>query len=410
MSNFQDLDLHASLLEALVELGYTQPTPVQRLAIPQAVAGNDLVACASTGTGKTAAFVLPSLHRVFNAPRDKWKGPRILILTPTRELALQVAKETEKFSQFMPRLRTVCLYGGEPIRIQKQKLFKPYEILVATPGRLLDHINQRTLTLSGIEILVLDEADRMVDMGFFDDVDKIASLCPKERQTLLFSATLSKRVQTICQKLQKSPIYIEVEKADKPQQLSIEQQIYFVDDYDHKMRILDHLLSDLTITQAIIFTGTIAKAIELSDRLQDSGRASDLLHGDMSQRERTRSIEKLRRGKIDILVATDVAARGIDVPTITHVINIDLPFQAEDYIHRIGRTGRAGASGTAITFVSPYDHKQLGKIRTLWKEDPLQVRVIEGMEPKKKKSPSKPSSSDRFKKRWSKPRRSYSSR
>ncbi len=379
--SFKDLDLNESIQKALVELGFTEPTPIQKEAIPHVLAGKDLKISAQTGTGKTATFLLPALHKFAEKPGTKVYGPRVLVLVPTRELALQVAAEAVKFSKYLPKIKTVCIYGGAPYPIQNRQLSRPYEILVATPGRLIDHIERRRIDLSGVEMLVLDEADRMLDMGFIKPVEQIAALATHEsRQTLLFSATLKGNVMKLAEKLMDKPIEIAV-APEHVRHDHIEQRIYYVDDLHHKFRILDHILNDTTINQAIVFTSTKRFADSLVDELLEKGRKAAALHGDMNQNQRNRTILRLRRGEIQVLVATDVAARGIDVLTISHVINFDLPNSTEDYVHRIGRTGRAGASGIALSLAAMKDKYLVTQIERFTGQQ-ITTHTVPGLEPK----------------------------
>jgi superfamily II DNA/RNA helicase len=396
LSSFTNFNFDKRILEVLQEIGYDKPTHIQEQAIPKILEGVDVIASAQTGTGKTAAFILPILHLLSDPESKKGRGPQVLILVPTRELAIQVAEEAKKFTKFLTQMKTVCVYGGVPYPIQKRELSRPYDILVATPGRLMDHMNQRLIDLSNIRMLVLDEADRMLDMGFLEEVEKIADATPKDRQTLLFSATIDRKIVPISKKLQNNPFEINVEH-DQATENNIEQRLYYVDGRHHKIQILDHILENSDIYQAVIFASTIAQTIELSDYLYEQGYSAEALHGDMTQRERTRAINKMRHAEIQFLVATDVAARGIDIPSITHVINFDLPFQSENFVHRIGRTGRAGAKGVAITFTTYKEDSKLSRIfKHLGKE--IDLHTIEGMEPKAK-GPNKPNQ------RRSRPRR-----
>ncbi|MBS0629543.1 MAG: DEAD/DEAH box helicase [Verrucomicrobia bacterium] len=391
VQNFSDFNLDPKLLKALKELGYEEPTPVQAQAIPKVLEGADLICSAQTGTGKTAAFMLPALQTLLTTPRSK--SARVLILAPTRELAMQITAVTEKYSKYL-QLKTVCIYGGVPYPIQTRALSKPHDILVATPGRLLDHMQQGRIDLSNLKFFVLDEADRMLDMGFIEDVEKIAEEAPEDRQTLLFSATLETKILRLSKKLQRNPEEILLEPA-KRENVNIEQRLYYVDGMGHKMRLLDHILANTDYKQAIIFIATRNAAETLADELQEKGYVTDALHGNMSQRQRTRTIGRLRRGDINILVATDVAARGIDVRTLTHVINIDLPFQAEDYIHRIGRTGRAGEKGVAITFATYKEEQLVNKINQMMGA-PMATLTIEGLEPSAKTKGAGPKQNQKF--------------
>lgn len=376
---FADLGLNPSILKAVQESGYTVPTPIQAQAIPAVLAGHDLMASAQTGTGKTAAFILPALNRIAEPSAVKSKGPRVLVLTPTRELAQQVSEAAAKYGKNM-RLKVVSILGGMPYPLQNKLLSSPVDILVATPGRLIDHIERGRIDFSRLEMLVLDEADRMLDMGFIDDVERIAAATPATRQTLLFSATLDGVIGNLASRLLKSPKRISVTAAQARHE-NIEQRLMYVDDMAHKNRLLDHLLRDTEMNQALVFTATKRDADALADGLSAQGHSVAALHGDMNQRERNRTLTNLRRGQVRILVATDVAARGIDVAGISHVINFDLPKFAEDYVHRIGRTGRGGASGIAVSFASNRDAVNLHKIERYTGQS-ITAHTVVGMEPK----------------------------
>jgi superfamily II DNA/RNA helicase len=360
---FKFLKLCPQILEVIKELGFTIPSPIQEKAIPEIANRSDIHACAKTGSGKTAAYLLPVLNRLVEtiSSRGKFAGPKVLILVPTRELALQVADEAMKFSKHIPQIKTVCVYGGVPYPQQIRQLRSPYDILVATPGRLIDHLEQNRVNLSSIDVLILDEADRMLDMGFIGPVEQIAQQTPKNRQTLLFSATMSKNVIRLSRNLLNKPVEINI-APEKTSHENIEQRLYFTKSLDHKCRVLHHLLNDPEINQAIVFTATKRFADQLVDILYKSGFSAAALHGDLNQRQRTRTLNKLRDGEIRFLVATDVAARGIDIQSITHVINFDLPAAVEDYVHRIGRTGRAGAKGIALSFAFASDRQLIGGI------------------------------------------------
>ena len=382
---FASLGLAPAILQAVQDAGYTVPSPIQAEAIPQALAGHDLMASAQTGTGKTAAFILPALQKLSVEASVRGKGPRILVLTPTRELAQQVSDAANKYGKNM-RVKVVSILGGMPYPLQNKLLSGFVDILVATPGRLIDHIERGRIDFSRLEMLVLDEADRMLDMGFIDDVERIAAATPATRQTLLFSATLDGVIGNLAQRLLKSPKRISVAAAQARHE-NIEQRLMYVDDMAHKNRLLDHLLRDIDLNQALVFTATKRDADSLADELSAAGHAAAALHGDMNQRERNRTLLNLRRGNVRVLVATDVAARGIDVAGISHVINFDLPKFAEDYVHRIGRTGRAGASGIAVSFASNRDAMNLKKIER-YTGQPIKTHTVEGMEPKFKPRPA----------------------
>lgn len=380
---FADLHLDKNILSALTSAGYDSPTPIQIQAVPAALQGRDLMASAQTGSGKTAAFLLPSLQKLTARSEKSGAGPRVLVLTPTRELAAQVEKNAQIYAQNMKWLRTVTLVGGSSFGFQIKALSRPIDIIVATPGRLMDHMRSGRIDFSRLEVLVLDEADRMLDMGFIDDIETIVAATPESRQTLLFSATWDGAVGKLARKLTKNPEIIEIEREDK--QGKIEEQLLYCDDKNHKNRLLDYILRDANIDQAVIFTSTKAMTEVIADELYEKGYAANCLHGDMPQGWRNRTLMDLRKGRCKILVATDVAARGIDVPTITHVINYDLPKQAEDYVHRIGRTGRAGRTGIAISFADVSEYAAVHKIERYINRKLPEV-VIEGMEPTRKRS------------------------
>ncbi|MCB1118572.1 MAG: DEAD/DEAH box helicase [Chlamydiia bacterium] len=384
--DFSALQLAPQILEAVTKSGYNTPTPVQIETIPHVLAGSDVLASAQTGTGKTAAFLLPALHRLTGASGEK-KGPRVLILVPTRELALQIATQAEKYSQYLKKLKTVCVVGGVSYHIQKRKLAKPYDILIATPGRLIDLVNQRKINLKGIEMLVLDEADRMLDMGFVDDVETIVAATPENRQTLFFSATMQGSVLKLAKRLLTDPQEVAIHP-EKVKHDNIAQVLHFVDNLPHKNRLLTHILDRKERKDVIIFTATKRHADQLTDELKEKGYLAVALHGDLSQRQRTRTILQFKKGKFNVLVATDVAARGIDIQTISHVINFDLPNNVEDYVHRIGRTGRAGAKGTALSFAAPRDTHLVQKIEKFTGHT-IPVEEISGLEPLKVKKPAK---------------------
>ncbi len=378
--SFSNLQLAAPILRAVNLCGYAAPTPIQTQAIPKALEGRDLIATAQTGTGKTAAFVLPALQRLSlpTASSKKSKGPRVLVLTPTRELANQVTDAVRAYGKFM-RIRSGAIVGGMPYFEQQRLLSQPVDLIVATPGRLIDHMERGRVDFSRLEILVLDEADRMLDMGFSDAVDAIASATPAGRQTLMFTATMDNAMAKLALRLLKEPERVEI-AGEKVTLEQIEQRLHAADDMQHKNRLLNRLVADSGMTRAIIFSGTKKNADQLARELLSRGHAAAALHGDMSQNARNRTIMNMRRGKIRLLVATDVAARGLDVTGITHVINYDLPKNAEDYVHRIGRTGRAGASGIAISFASSKEMDFLRQIeRYIGQTIPRQI--IPGLEP-----------------------------
>ena len=379
---FADLNLDKNILSAVSSEGYESPTPIQAQAIPFALEGLDIMASAQTGSGKTAAFLLPTLQRLTKRSEKPGKGPRALVLTPTRELAAQVEKNALAYAKNMRWFRTVSIVGGASFGYQTRALSKPVDLIVATPGRLMDLMQSGKVDFTRLEVLILDEADRMLDMGFIDDIETIVEATPADRQTLLFSATWDGAVGKLARKLTKDPEVIEVERVDD--QGKIEEQLLYCDDMRHKNRLLDHILRDANIDQCVIFTSTKAMTEVIADELYEKGFAANCLHGDMPQGWRNRTLMDLRKGRCKILVATDVAARGIDVPTITHVINYDLPKQAEDYVHRIGRTGRAGRTGIAITFAEVNEYVKVHKIEKYIGRK-LPELTIEGMEPTRKR-------------------------
>ncbi|RQV22401.1 ATP-dependent helicase [Burkholderia cenocepacia] len=401
--SFASLGLSPEIVSALQAAGYVKPTPVQQRAIPAGIAGRDLLVSSPTGSGKTAAFMLPAIERFAQlqktqaqqprAPRAPNQGdrrarrpqpvarPGLLVLTPTRELAMQVTTAASTYGKHLKRLRTVSILGGVAYGQQLMLLAKNPEILVATPGRLLDHLERGRIDLSELKMLVLDEADRMLDMGFIEDIETIVAATPESRQTMLFSATLDGKIGSLTGRLLKDPERIEIQQRLESR-TNIAQTVHYVDDRDHKDRLLDHLLRDDALDQAIIFTATKIDADQLAGRLADAGFESAALHGDLPQGARNRTIRALRERRVRVLVATDVAARGIDIPGITHVFNYDLPKFAEDYVHRIGRTGRAGRSGTAVSLVHHAEQGALKRIERFVRS-PLPVNVVEGFEPRK---------------------------
>ncbi|MGB4600475.1 MAG: DEAD/DEAH box helicase [Trichlorobacter sp.] len=374
---FTELNLHPSIQKAVATCGYATATPIQAAAIPLAQAGRDLIGSAQTGTGKTAAFIIPALERLVK-PGPAGRGPRVLVLTPTRELAIQVADSVARYGRFL-RFRYGTIMGGVPYPDQLRMLSQPVDLIVATPGRLIDHLERGRLDLSRVELLVLDEADRMLDMGFTDAVDQIAAATPKARQTLLFTATMDDPMARLAQRLLREPERIAISAATANHD-QIEQRLHVTDNLGHKYKLLQHLLEDPAITQAIIFSATKRDADSLARELFQKGYAAAALHGDMTQGARTRTLTNLRRGRVKLLVATDVAARGLDINGISHVINFDLPKAAEDYVHRIGRTGRAGATGIAISFVSPTEAGYLQRIER-YTGQRVPVYTIPGLEP-----------------------------
>lgn len=377
--SFNELNLDARLLRAIESLKFTTPTDIQKQAIPVVLEGHDLMASAQTGTGKTAAFMLPAMHKLLNSEIKPGKGPRVLVLTPTRELAQQVTNAVNDFGQDT-KLRMGVIVGGVAYFHQERLLSKPCDILVATPGRLMDHIQRGRIDFSRLEMLILDEADRMLDMGFIDDIKSIVAKTPENRQTLLFSATLEGEVEEIAHTMLKNPQKIQVSGV-KEKHASITQYALAADSYEHKIQLLERLLGNADLKQAVVFVGTKAGADEVADIVKAQGHFAASLHGDMKQSFRNKVIDRAHAGRLRVLVATDVAARGLDVKGVTHVINFDLPMIAEDYVHRIGRTGRGGATGTALTLVNPRDWQKMDRIERLTGQQ-LEEMVIEGLEPR----------------------------
>jgi len=376
--SFEELGLSAELLRAVADQGYSTPTPVQRLAIPPILKGRDIMARAQTGTGKTAGFTLPLLQRLSGAARNRKKRKvRTLILTPTRELAAQVRESVRTYGRHLP-LSSAAVFGGVGFGPQAQALRRGVDVLVATPGRLLDHLSQRTVDLSHVEILVLDEADRMLDMGFIHDIRKILAVLPRTRQNLLFSATLSREIQTLADKFLDSPSRIEV-APEKPAADRVSQVVHLVD-RDRKTALLSHRIVSEAWEQVLVFTRTKRGADRLTRKLCQDSIAAVAIHSDKSQGARTRALADFKRGAIRVLVATDIAARGLDIEQLPHVVNFELPHVPEDYIHRIGRTGRAGKEGQAISLVSSEERKLLQGIERLLKRG-VPKAIVSGFEP-----------------------------
>jgi superfamily II DNA/RNA helicase len=373
---FEQMHLAPPILKALARCGHENPTPVQQQAIPKALSGRDLIASANTGTGKTAAFVLPALQKFFDDPAKR--GLRVLVLTPTRELAEQIARATRAYGRYL-KVHSVAIYGGMPFGDQIRALAQSPDMIIATPGRLIDHIWRGRIDLSNVELLVLDEADRMLDMGFIDDVEFVSDAMPEGCQTLLFAATMDESSSRLGRKFMKDPDRVELAQG-KITHDKIEQRLHIADSLNHKNRLLRHLCSDNELTKAIVFTATKREADSLAGQLRTEGLRVAALHGDMAQSVRNRTMESMRRGQIRILVATDVAARGIDITGISHIINFDLPRSAEDYVNRIGRTGRASESGIAISLVSRPDFPSLGRIERYIGQN-LVAHIIPGLEP-----------------------------
>ncbi len=376
--SFDSLGLSAEILRAVSDKGYTTPTPIQLQAIPLILEGRDLMGGAQTGTGKTAGFTLPLLQKLMDTAKPhKGRRPlRCLILTPTRELAAQVHESVQTYGRNLP-LKSMVVFGGVSINPQKMKLIKGVDILVATPGRLLDHVSQRSADLSNVDILVLDEADRMLDMGFIHDIKKVLALLPKEKQTLLFSATFSNDIKKLANNLLNNPALIEVAQINTTAE-RIKQVVHHVDK-GRKRELLSFLIGSKDWKQVLVFTRTKHGANRLAEQLGKDGIQSAAIHGNKSQGARTRALADFKSGKVRVLVATDIAARGIDIDQLPHVVNFELPNVAEDYVHRIGRTGRAGNEGEAMSLVCVDELKLLKDIERLTKNN-IPTIAIEGYE------------------------------
>ncbi|WP_164926668.1 DEAD/DEAH box helicase [Bordetella parapertussis] len=377
--SFADLGLADSLLRAIADTGYTAPTPIQAQAIPLVLQGGDLLAAAQTGTGKTAGFTLPILHRLMQTkPAARKPGrPRCLILTPTRELTAQVAESVQTYGKYAS-LSSMVMFGGVNINPQISALKKPLDILVATPGRLLDHAGQKTVDLSGVEILVLDEADRMLDMGFIRDIRKVLALLPKQRQNLLFSATFSDEIRSLARGVLNDPGEVSVTPRNTATEL-VTQTVHLVEQH-HKRDLVSHLIRESGWHQVLVFTRTKHGANRLAEKLVKDGLSAAAIHGNKSQSARTRALSGFKDGSVAVLVATDIAARGLDIDQLPQVVNFELPNVPEDYVHRIGRTGRAGATGAAVSLVDDSEIKLLKAIERLIKK-PIERRAVDGWTP-----------------------------
>ena len=383
---FADFSLDATLIQAIEGLGFTTPTPVQEQAIPAALEGKDLLVSSQTGSGKTAAFLLPTLNALateeaLSSFKDRMKAvtqPNILVISPTRELAQQVCQDAIALVRHMKGVRVAAIMGGMPFAKQIQQL-KGAQVVVATPGRLLDLVNRRQIKLDKVDALIVDEADRMLDLGFSEDLEAIGELAANRKQTLMFSATFAPRIVTLAERMMNNPLRIAIETGHSTN-TDITQTLHWTDGFEHKKKLLTHWLSHESVDQAVVFASTQEDTDMLAEELAEAGLSVVALHGAMPQTVRNRRLRSIREGRAKILVATDVAARGLDVPTISHVINFGLPMKNEDYVHRIGRTGRAGRTGNAITLAT---YRERGKIRAL--EDFLDARLnvseIEGLEP-----------------------------
>ena len=377
---FADLGLAEPIMRAIADTGYTTPTPIQAQAIPQVLKGGDLLAAAQTGTGKTAGFTLPILHLLLNKKVEVRKPgrPRCLILTPTRELAAQIQESVQVYGKYA-QLSSLVMFGGVNINPQMSALKKPLDILVATPGRLLDHAGQRTVDLSGVEILVLDEADRMLDMGFIRDIRKVLAMLPKARQNLLFSATFSDEIRTLAKGVLTNPGEVSVARRNTASEL-VKQTVHLVPQA-HKRDLISHIIRESGWHQVLVFTRTKHGANRLAEKLVKDGLVAAAIHGNKSQAARTRALAGFKEGNVAVLVATDIAARGLDIDQLPQVVNFELPNVPEDYVHRIGRTGRAGATGAAVSLVDPSEVKLLKGIERLINREIERVAITDWTAP-----------------------------
>ncbi len=365
-SGFAALDLRPELLAALNDLGYEEPTPIQQATIPPMIAGRDLLGQAATGTGKTAAFALPILQQI-ETHSGRSKSPSAIVLVPTRELAMQVSEAIFNYGRHLG-VRVVPIYGGQPIYRQLQQLDRGVHVVVATPGRAVDHIGRGSLPLDDVRIVVLDEADEMLDMGFADDLEAILGATPEDRQTVLFSATLPSRINSIARKYQRDPVRIQIGKGDSKPGTQLVRQSAYVVQRAHKAAALGRILDVESPTATIVFCRTRGEVDQLTVTMNGRGYRAEALHGGMDQQQRDRVMARLRDGTAELLIATDVAARGLDIDSLTHVVNYDVPSAPESYVHRIGRVGRAGREGVAITLAEPREQRQLGNIERLTKQ------------------------------------------
>jgi len=387
LTTFSELGLLPELLRAVNEQGYTEPTPIQAQAIPVILAGRDVMGGAQTGTGKTAGFALPTLQRfapMASTSTSPARHPvRALILAPTRELAVQVEESFREYGKYLP-LRTTVIYGGVPIEPQMAQLRRGVEILVATPGRLLDHVHQRTLNLSQVEVFVLDEADRMLDMGFIPDVRRILTLLTARKQSLLFSATFSDEIKKLADSFLRDPVLIQVARRNAAAEL-VSHRVHPVA-REKKRDLLVHLIKSRDMNQVLVFNATRLGANRLAYQLNRAGVHAAAIHGDKTQAERTQALEEFKTGKVGVLVATDVAARGLDIEQLPYVVNFELPNSAEDYVHRIGRTGRAGAAGQAISLVCAEETERLAEIERMIKVK-IEREIVPNFEPAGRDAP-----------------------
>ncbi|HGO5856210.1 ATP-dependent RNA helicase SrmB [Mannheimia haemolytica] len=382
LMTFEELDLSPQLLKALAHKGYNRPTAIQQATIPAALEGRDLLGSAPTGTGKTAAFLLPAIQHLLDYPRRKPGAPRILILTPTRELAMQVAEQAQALAKFT-QLSIATITGGVAYQNHGEVFNKNQDIVVATPGRLMQYIKEENFDCRAVEVLIFDEADRMLQMGFGQDAEKIAAETRWRKHTWLFSATLEgELLEDFAERLLNDPIKVDAEPSRRERK-KIQQWYYHADNVEHKTKLLARIISEFSVERAIVFVRRREDVRELSETLRKRGIRSTYLEGEMAQTQRNQAISRLKEGVVNVLVATDVAARGIDIDDIDFVLNYDLPYSADTYLHRIGRTARAGKKGSAISLVEAHDYKLLGKIKR-YTEEVLKPRIIEGLEPRTK--------------------------
>jgi len=383
---FESLGLSNALVKAVEKKGYTEPSPIQEKAIPLILSGKDVLASAQTGTGKTAGFTLPMLHKLAAENKRKRRPIRALVLTPTRELAAQVYDNVRAYSEYLD-IESMVIFGGVNQKPQIRTLRSGVDVLVATPGRLLDLHSQGALSLGKVEFLVLDEADRMLDMGFLRDIKKVLELVPKERQTLLFSATFSREIKSFASSILRNPLAVEAAPENTTAE-KVEQKVYRVDK-GKKTELVTKLINDGNWKQVLVFTRTKHGANKLTEKMGKAGISAAAIHGNKSQNARTKALEGFKKNKVRVLVATDIAARGLDIPLLPHVINFELPNIPEDYVHRIGRTGRAGASGEAISLVCGEEREYLKSIEKLLGEK-MSTSSIQGYEPSKEDLESQP--------------------
>jgi ATP-dependent RNA helicase RhlE len=374
--SFATLGLADGLLRAVADEGYSVPTPIQARAVPEILAGRDLLAAAQTGTGKTAAFTLPLLHRLAAHAAPSHRRIRVLVLVPTRELAAQVELSVRTYGRHLPQVRTALIFGGVSFNPQADHLRKGVDVVVATPGRLLDHAQQRTIDLSHVEVLVLDEADRMLDMGFIHDIRRVLKLLPAKRQNLMFSATFSDEIRSLANGILRDPVAIDIAPRNSAVH-TVAQRIVHATKHE-KADLLSYLIRTGNWRQTLVFARTKRGANKLAERLARDGIATDALHGNKSQNARTRALKAFKDGTVRVLVATDIAARGLDIDNLPHVVNFELPNVPEDYVHRIGRTGRAGLEGEALSLVSPEERDDLRAIERMLKQSIPQLQVDAG--------------------------------